>query len=945
MAFVSQGDFLFPFTFAPYWLKHFYVWSYQTGASNLDGIMRLPSRLLNILIFGLTGNIGVSYFYIFSSLLLIFVSFYLFALHFLDIKDWRIRVLGAAFFALNPIFLGYIAKVGLLVGVAMLPLCLVVLRQAFLKRQFRYFILYILLLNVSLVHPFTLTINLGVSGIYFISMLRPYGKFLRQHKLKTIGVVVLGVALNLYFLLPVAAVGTINKAALSEEISTTTSSVDYTGLIDFANAGNPLTALSLSRDVLLDFRYYNFTYEPVYFGAVFVFYVILFGLYIYNEKRLGKLHRSRLVLLFGLFLLLILLSMATFFGFNVLIKMLVTLPGGWAFRSPLKWQLYIPLILATIMCILLAQTQVKRIRLLAMLGIASTLALMSIFLCVDIKRKLIAPKNFQYLGGLQAVDLHHKNVLFVSDAACFAFLQENLGVVTEMNQIFLSKETQLKRIKSADVGTINAGSYDYVLGCKEALVQPMQSQPAFQRFGVYADGQFELYQNKNVRPYIYSTDQVVSLPKQRNVGDKGAFIKQLTGKEFDFVTQADDKPVTTLYDPFEGLTAENVEDNKILAKVFPGQNTQTHLLVQPQGPLYNMVDGSRMTFQATPAAGFKKVNPGDYTLSGAMKNGLEFAYQDNVSKRPNLIPNPSLEQGLWQKNVWDCYAYDDQPRIGMALNTKQKVTGQNSLELEASNHIACSGPPMVTVKQTSRYLVSFRYLAGRGTAAGYGIGFDDLSHASQSDRLAGTGTWEYFIGEVEVPTGARHLQLTAHAYPGTSGVTSKVLYDDFSLIEIPDVQGKFYVATMPTTTLKAPAETTFASVNPSKKVVTVKGAQTPFYLAMRDSFNPKWQLGLPTTSLSPKPSTIPGNNHLKLNGFMNGWYINPAELCKNMPKGCTKLADGSYDIQLVAEFAPQRWFYAGLLASGLTAGGVVIYFAYVGLKWIKRGGDKRWRHR
>lgn len=944
MAFVSQGDFLFPFTFAPYWLKHFYVWSYQTGASNLDGIMRLPSRLLNILIFGLTDNIGVSYFYIFSSLLLIFVAFYLFALHFLDIKDWRIRVLGAAFFALNPIFLGYIAKIGLLVGVAMLPLCLVVLRQAFLKRQFRYFILYILLLNVSLVHPFTLTINVAVSGIYLISMMRPYGKFLYQHKFKTIGIMVLGVVLNLYFLLPVAAVGTINKAALSEEISTK-SSVDYTGLIDFANAGNPLTALSLSRDVLLDFRYYNFTYEPVYFGAVFVFYVILFGLYIYNEKRLGKMHRSRLVLLFGLFLLLILLSMATFFGFNVLIKMLVTLPGGWAFRSPLKWQLYIPLILATIMCILLAQTQVRRIRLMAMVGIAGTLALMSIFLCVDIKRKLIAPKEFQYLGGLQTVDLHHKNVLFVSDGACFAFLQENLGVVTEMNQIFTSRETQLKRIKSADVSTIQVGAYDYVLGCKEALVQPMQSQSAFQKSATYADGQIELYQNAKARPYIYSTDQLIHLPKQKNVGDKSAFMQQLTNKEFDFVTQPDNKPVTTLYDPFEGLTTENVQDNKILSRVFPSQDTQTHLFVQPQGPLYSLVEGNRMTFQSTPAAGFKKVNPGDYTLAGAMKNGLEFAYQDNIPNRPNLIPNPSLEQGLWQKNVWDCYAYDDQPRIGMALNTKQKVSGQNSLELEASNHIACSGPPSITIKQTSRYLLSFRYLAGKGTAAGYGIGFDDLSHAGQSDRLAGTGTWEYFIGEVEVPTGARHLQLTAHAYPGTSGVTSKVLYDDFNLVEIPDVQGKFYVATMPTTPLKAPAETSFASNNPTKKTITIKGAQTGFYLAMRDTFNPKWQLGLAAAGLSPKISATPTNNHLKLNGFMNGWYIDPAQLCKDTPKGCTKHADGSYDIQLVAEFAPQRWFYMGLVASGVAASGVVLYFGYVSLKWIKQGGGRRWRRR
>jgi hypothetical protein len=941
--FVSQGDFLFPFTFMPYWLKHFYVWSYQTGATNLDGIMRLPSRLLNILVFGLTGNIGVSYFYIFSSLILIFGAFYLFTVHFLDIKDWRIRVLGSAFFALNPIFLGYIAKVGLLVGVAMLPLCLVVLQQAFLKKQFRYFVLFILLLNVSLVHPFTFTINLAVCGIYAISMMRSHGAFIYKHKLKSLGVVAIGIMLNLYFLLPVAAIGTISKSALSEEISTT-SSVDYTGLIDFANAGNPLTALSLSRDVLLDFRYYNFAYEPIYFGAVFVFYVILFGLYIYNEKQLGKLQRSRLVLLFALFLLLILLSMATFFGFNVLIKMLVSLPGGWAFRSPLKWQLYIPVILATIMCVLLAQTHVKRIRLLAMVGIAGTLLVMSTFLGVDIKRKLIAPKQFQYLGGLQTVDLTHKNVLFVSDAACFAFLQENLGVVTEMNQVFASKQTQLKRIKSADVETVNVGSYDYVLGCKAALSQPMQSQPTFQKTGTYAD-QFELYQNKKVRPYIYSTSQIVALAKQQNVADKGAFIGQVTGKDFDFAMDTHDKPVTTLYDPFEDLTMENVQDNKILSRVFPGQNTQTHLFVQPQGTLYSLIEKNRMTFQAHPATGFKKVSPGDYSLAGDLKNGLEFAYQDNVATRPNLISNPSFEQGLWQKNVWDCYAYDDQPKVSMALNTKQKFTGQSSLELSAANHIACTGPPAISIKQTSRYILSFRYLAGRGTAAGFGVGFDNADHSGLSDRVAGKGTWEYFIREIEVPKGARHMQLTAHAYPGQAGVASKVYYDDFNLVEIPDAQGKFFVATMPKETLQAPAETTFTDYDPTKKTIHIKGAKTAFYLAMRDTFSPKWQLSLPASPLTPKLPTISEANHLKLNGFMNGWFIDPAELCKNNPKGCVKQADGSYNIDLVAEFTPQRWFYAGLAVSGLTALGVLVYFVYIGLKWVDRGGGKRWRWR
>lgn len=941
MTFLSQGDYLFPFTFTTYWFKHFYTWSYQTGAANMDGIMRLPSRLLNILVFGATNHTIVSYFYVFFSVAIIFGSFYLFAVHFLDIKDRRIRWLGSLFFALNPIFLGYIAKIGLLVGVAMLPLCFVVVRQAFLKRQFRYFVLYILLLNVSLVHPFTFTINLIASGIYLLSMLKTHGKFMRQHKFKTIGVAVLGVLLNMYLLLPIAAMGTVSKSALSEDISS--SPADYTSLVDFANTGNPLTALSLSREVLLDFRYYNFAYEPVYFGAVFVFYVILFGLYIYNEKQLGKLQRSRLVLLFGLFLLLILLSMATFFGFNVLIKMLIGLPGGWAFRSPLKWQLYIPFILAIIMCVLLAQTTVKRIRLWAMVGIGGTIALMSIFLCVDIKRKLLTPKQFQYLGGMQAVDLDHRNVLFVSDAECFSFMQENPGVGTELNQIFTSKNTQMKRIKATEVNTINLGSYDYVFGCSKALTLPMDGEERFQKTAAFVDGTFELYQNKRPRPYIYAADQVVALAKQENVSDKSAFLKAQTGKEVDFVKDAGGKPITTIYDPFEAIIKENIQDDKIVSKVFPSQNTTTSLFLLTKNPLYSQLTNNRMTFRPNTEKGFTRVVPGKYTLSGNMPNGLEFAYQDGIQSRPNLIPNPSFEQGLWQKNVWDCYAYDDQPKISMKLTTKEKVTGQNALELQAANHIACTGPSSIKIKNTSRYLLSFRYLAGKGTAAGYRIGFDDPTSSGVSDRLAGTGEWKYFVREVEVPKGARHAHLTAQAYPSGSGIAGKVLYDDFELIEIPDVQGQFYVTTQPTTQNTVP-QVTFHDADPTRKTVTVTDARGGFYLAMRDTYNAKWQLGLPGKQPLNKPSRIvPEANHVKLNGFMNGWYVEPEELCKDNPANCVKNADGTYTIHLVAEFSLQRWFYLGLLVSALTGVGVALYFSYQAVRAIKRGGKRYWR--
>ena len=64
-------------------------------------------------------------------------------------------------------------------------------------------------------------------------------------------------------------------------------------------------------------------------------------------------------------------------------------------------------------------------------------------------------------------------------------------------------------------------------------------------------------------------------------------------------------------------------------------------------------------------------------------------------------------------------------------------------------------------------------------------------------------------------------------------------------------------------------------------------------------------------------------NHLKVNGFANSWIIDPNDLCsqKKNPKTsnlCLKNSDGSYEIELVIEYWPQRLVYGGTAVSILT---------------------------
>jgi hypothetical protein len=933
MSFISRGDFMLPFEFSLYWLKHFYMWSYQTGAMNIDGIIRLPSRFFNLIVFAASGNIITSYFYLLFSMAVIFMSFYMFAGHFLDIKNKNVRILGALFFACNPIFLGYLAKVGLIVGAAMLPLCLVVLRQAFLKQQFRYFILYILLLNVSFIHPFTLTINLAVSGLYALNQLRTHYKFIFSNKAKTLGVLALGFVLNAYFILPILSLGTVNKSALSDELNT--APVDHTTLVDFANTRDPLTAFSLSRNVFLDFRYFNEAYQQIYLAAVFVFYLVLLGLYIYNEQRLSKLDRKRIVLLFSVFLGLLLLSMSTFFDINILIKFLVGLPGGWMFRSPLKWQLYIPLVLSIMLCLLLQRTTVKRVRKLASTTIVATVVFMGAFLGADIFRNLLVPSEFNHLKALQSQNLKHKNLLFVSDTECFSFLQNHLDIVSEMNQIFVSNDLQVKRISGTNINSVNIASYDYIFGCSDGLASPLRGEQQFRHVSSFANNRLALYQNHEPQPYIYASKDVFALNKVENLGDKRAFLSK-RGQQLDFVNDALGHPVADLQDPFEALSLGNIQDDKIINQIplaNAGQQTLS-LQNQNQAPLYAQVEQGEISLSHQPQPGFKLFNESlDLNTSGT----LQFTYLSK-QRRQNLIGNGSFEKGLWQNQVGDCYAYDDKPAIAMRLNTKDAAEGAKSLELSAQNHIACTGLPKIKLKGAKRYLLHFKYKnIGKRSFAGYQVRFDDPYKTYVTDHLPQEGNgWQELTKEVTVPVDAKTLKLTLYAYPDYSGEGGHALFDDFTIMQIPELQGSVYLTSQPETRLQKPQNISYIDKNPTQKQVHIKRAAGPFYLAMRDTYHSFWEARAGSSKLSDK-------NHIKLNGFMNGWFVNPEQLCRSAGANCTRHNDGSYDMTLELEFAPQRWFYAGLMLSSIGFVGIIGYFGYLAVQKAQKGGNRYWR--
>ena len=98
---------------------------------------------------------------------------------------------------------------------------------------------------------------------------------------------------------------------------------------------------------------------------------------------------------------------------------------------------------------------------------------------------------------------------------------------------------------------------------------------------------------------------------------------------------------------------------------------------------------------------------------------------------------------------------------------------------------------------------------------------------------------------------------------------------------------------------------------------------------MSEQYSPNWQL---------TPS-VKDNDHLKVNGFQNAWYVQPEALCTAHPSACTKNADGSYDMHLSVLFTAQKWFNIGLVISTTTLLGSIAVVIIVTMARRREGAE------
>jgi len=328
-------------------------------------------------------------------------------------------------------------------------------------------------------------------------------------------------------------------------------------------------------------------------------------------------------------------------------------------------------------------------------------------------------------------------------------------------------------------------------------------------------------------------------------------------------------------------------------------------------------------------------------------------YKDVTHDYDNKVTNPSFNNGLWKEKVSDCNNYDDFGEVSMSLSPSGYLD-ESALLLSATRHVACTSLNSISMIGGRDYLLSFKFKGSNAEFAGFYLGYNDSerSYETHKVKVVKSNEWEDFGKVVSVPEGATEAALVLYSYETGANIPAIILYDEISLREIPASIGNLFISSQLDKNLSQPKSMGFDLVNPTKKLVHIKGATTPFYLAMSESYHPEWQAQFNNEKINGflkswipfvTPDRIPDEHHFELNGFLNGWYIDTPVYCEQNSL-CTKNPDGSYDIELVLEFFPQRWFYLGLLISGTTFVGMVSYLLYDGLRRRRVARLERARH-
>jgi len=128
----------------------------------------------------------------------------------------------------------------------------------------------------------------------------------------------------------------------------------------------------------------------------------------------------------------------------------------------------------------------------------------------------------------------------------------------------------------------------------------------------------------------------------------------------------------------------------------------------------------------------------------------------------------------------------------------------------------------------------------------------------------------------------------------------------------------------------------FSEQNPSKYTIRLTNISGLVFLNFSESYHPDWKLKLGNgnwiSDIFSKNQLQPNTNHIMNDSRFNSFYINPKDIIQNHLGTYTKNKNGGIDFVLTLYFAPQNYFYLGLIFSSAILFACVVYLVWVYFK-------------
>jgi hypothetical protein len=241
-------------------------------------------------------------------------------------------------------------------------------------------------------------------------------------------------------------------------------------------------------------------------------------------------------------------------------------------------------------------------------------------------------------------------------------------------------------------------------------------------------------------------------------------------------------------------------------------------------------------------------------------------------------------------------------------------------------------------------MISLDYQSYDSSTTNYYITFNDERRTNYTVHLPiDSEKWINSLQTFQVPVGATKGEIYLYA-PSLDDKTNIVVrFDNIQIYNVPNIKESIYAVSENSNKLINPS-IQFEKVAATRSQIKVSGAITPFFLTLSESFHPRWKVYFKEVQKTKRVNLfkfnylaeIPDNEHFIAGNFSNGWYIDTYKYCE-VQNLCTLNPDGSYNMELVVEFTPQRWFNLGLLISSTTLLLCLSYLVFYTFKQRRRG--------